>query len=71
MTRDEALRLIEEAANADAGTVKGEETLEAISWDSLASVSFVGLVDERLGRQVDAKVLAKCRTVPDLLALLQ
>ena len=71
MTKDEALRLIEEAANADANTLKGEETLEAIAWDSLASVSFVGLVDERLGRQIDAKELAKCRTVPDLLALLQ
>ncbi len=70
MTKDEAIRLIEEAVAADHGTVQGEETLEKISWDSMASVSFIALVDEHQGRTLDAKVVAKCRTVPDLVAIL-
>ena len=70
MTRDQAIRLIEEAVAADHGSVRGEETLETIAWDSMASVSFIALVDEQLGRTLDAKVVAKCKTVSDLLAIL-
>lgn len=70
MTREEAIRLIEDAVNADHGHVKGEETLEQIEWDSMASVSFIALVDEHLNRELDAKVVARCKTVPDLLAIL-
>lgn len=70
MTRDEAILLIEEAAARDAGTVKGEETLEAIVWDSLATINLIAAVDAHDGRTLDAKVLAKCKTVPDLLAIL-
>jgi acyl carrier protein len=71
MTQDEAIQLIEEAANADRGTISGSETLEDISWDSLASVSLIGLVDDRLGRVLEPATLAKCRTVADLLAVLE
>jgi acyl carrier protein len=70
ITRDDAVHLIEDSVNAERGTVRGTETLEEIAWDSLASVSFIGFVDERLGRELDAKIVAKCKTVPDLLAIL-
>lgn len=70
MTRDEGIRLIEEAVAKDHGTVRGEETLEQIGWDSMASVSLIALVDEK-GRVLDAKSIAKCRTVPELLSLLE
>lgn len=70
MTKDEAIRLIEDALNVDAGTLKGDEVLEEVEWNSLASVSFIALVDEQLGREIDAKVVAACRTVGELVALL-
>jgi acyl carrier protein len=71
MSRDEAIQLIEEAVNADRGSVRGTETLEEISWDSLASVSLIGLVDDRSGRVLEPSKLAKCRTVAELLAVLE
>ncbi len=70
MTRDDAIRLIEDAVAADHGTVHGEETLEKIAWDSMASVSFIALVDEHQGRTLDAKLVAKCKTVADLVTIL-
>jgi acyl carrier protein len=70
MTHDDAIVLIEEAANAERGTVRGNEALEQINWDSMATLSFIALVDDRLGRELDVKVVVKCQTVPDLLAIL-
>jgi acyl carrier protein len=70
MTHDDAILLIEDAANAEHGTVRGNEALEQINWDSMATLSFIALVDDRLGRELDAKIVVKCQTVPDLLAIL-
>ena len=71
MTNDEILRLIEEAAAADADSLNGTELLADIDWNSLASVSFIALADEHLGLELDAKALAKCKTVADLVGLVE
>ena len=70
MTKEEALRLVEEAAVADPGTLVGTESLDQIEWNSLANVSFIALVDERVGREPDAKAVARCKTVAELVDLI-
>jgi acyl carrier protein len=70
MVRDEAIRLVELAVSVDPGTIKGTESLTDVGWDSLASVSFVALVDEHQGRTIAPKTVANCRSVAELVALL-
>lgn len=70
MNTKDAVALIEEALEVDPGTIRGDETLEAIDWTSLAAVTIIGLVDEKLGKTLEPKAIARCTTVADLTALL-
>ena len=70
MEKSQFYRLVEEAASLDAGAVKGGEALAELRWDSLAVVSFIGLVDEQLGVTLEPKRVSACKSVEDLVALL-
>ena len=59
-------RLIEEAKEADEGTVAVGQDLD---WDSIAVVTFMALVDEQLNLSISADSLLKCVTVDDVIAL--
>ncbi|UKJ75892.1 acyl carrier protein [Azospirillum brasilense] len=70
MDRKEFLLALDEMLELDAGTLTGAEELESIdAWDSLAVISFIALVDERLGHVVEGEKLVKAKTVDDLLGL--
>lgn len=59
-------RLIEEAMEADEGSIQTGQPLE---WDSISVVTFMALVDERLDKIVPAKELNKCVTVDEVASL--
>ena len=60
------LRLIEEAKEADEGTVlMGQE----LDWDSIAVVTFMAMADEQLNVTLSADRLNKCERVDDVVAL--
>lgn len=63
---DTILRLIEESMEADENTVSLGQSLE---WDSIAVVTFMALVDERLGKTISADRLNKCETVDEVIEL--
>ncbi|WP_029010441.1 acyl carrier protein [Azospirillum halopraeferens] len=64
------LLALDEMLELPSGTLTGNETLETLEgWDSLAVISFIALVDEKLGLVVEGEKLARARTVADLLAL--
>lgn len=70
MDRKEFLLALDEMLELDPGTLTGAEELESIdAWDSLAVISFIALVDERLGHVVEGEKLVKAKTVDDLLGL--
>lgn len=70
MDRKDFLLALDEMLELDAGTLTGAEELESLdNWDSLAVISFIALVDEKLGLVVEGEKLAKAKTVNDLLAL--
>lgn len=70
MTRSEFLAELDAMLELDAGTLTGAEALDGIdSWDSLAVISFIALVDERFNTVVAGEDLAKAKTIDDLLAL--
>ncbi len=70
MDRKDFLLALDEMLELDAGTLTGSEELDSLdNWDSLAVISFIALVDEKLGLVVEGEKLAKAKTVDDLLAL--
>lgn len=70
MDAKEFLLALDEMLELEAGTLTGGETLESLDdWDSLAVISFIALVDEKLNLVVEGAKLAEARTVADLLAV--
>jgi acyl carrier protein len=63
---DKVLRLIEEAMEADEGSLSKGQNLD---WDSIAVVSFMSLVDEHFGKSISANRLSNCQTVDDVIDL--
>jgi acyl carrier protein len=67
---DEINREIEQIVNAEAGSITGTEALSDICWDSMASVMFIAMVDEKFSKPVAPEALAAAKTVADLHALI-
>jgi acyl carrier protein len=71
MTKQEFLRELEEVLEVDVDSIKGDETLVDLgSWDSLAVMTFIAMVDEKFGVTLAASKLADAKSVVDLIALL-
>jgi acyl carrier protein len=71
MTRDKALRLLEETLDLSPGTLHGAETLKQVpGWDSLSTMAFIAMVDRELNLPLSGSQVARCKTVAELLALL-
>jgi acyl carrier protein len=71
MNRSEMMTYLEELLERPKGSLTGEESLAAISsWDSVAVVGFIALIDEKFGFRVPGKQITDCRTVNELLGLL-
>lgn len=70
MTTKEFLYALEEIIGADRDSLRGNETLKNLeSWDSMATVSFIAMADERFGTLVRPADITTCKTVADLIAL--
>ncbi len=70
MKRDEFYAAIAEILECDPIEVKGDSVLRELpNWDSLAVLSFIAMVDTRLGLTVQGSDLVKCITVDDLARL--
>lgn len=70
MDTKDFLLALDEMLELDSGTLTGTEELGSLeNWDSLAVISFIALVDEKIGLVVEGEKLAKAKTVGDLLAL--
>jgi len=64
------LCMIDKLLSSAPGTVKGPEMLADFeAWDSLAAISFVALLDDKLGITLPAGKMEHCATVADLVAL--
>jgi acyl carrier protein len=61
---------LEEMLEVDAGTLKLTAELTSIEqWDSLAFVSFLAMADSKYGIKVAPSELRQCKTVGDLMKL--
>ena len=70
MTKTEFLALMEDLIEVDPGTLARVESLgELEGWDSLAVISMIAMVDEHFGVELAGERIAQCRTVGDLVGL--
>lgn len=71
MTKKELIEMLEEIVEAEPNTLTGEERLEDLqSWDSLAVVNFIAVVDENFGLTLEPKKIMESETINQLISLL-
>jgi acyl carrier protein len=69
MTRDEFLAGLGELLDSKMPLTGPEELSSFRSWDSLAIIELIAMVDEKSGKTLDPKSIYDCKTVSDLLAV--
>ncbi|MDR3689475.1 MAG: acyl carrier protein [Fimbriimonas sp.] len=69
MTRAEFLDRVAELMEMGQGSLTGDETLEALGWDSLCALSFIVLADEEFQLRVTGSQMRSARSVQDLLEM--
>lgn len=62
---------IERLVELKAGTLKGDERLDSVGWDSLAVVSFIAHMDSKYGISVAPDRIQGAKTIQDLFAAVQ
>ena len=70
MKKSEFFAEIAEILGVSVEDVIEDASLEALGWDSLANVAFLGFVDEKLNLAVSPKSISACIFVRDLVSLL-
>ena len=71
MENSDIYAILDELLELDEGTIKGDETLEDLEWESISIVSFIALVDEEFEIVLSAEKMVECQTVEDLVLLVK
>ena len=70
MNDQEIITALAEILEMEAGELSNDTALETVdTWDSLATISFIALVDEKTGHVLAGDDLQKATTIGDLVAL--
>ncbi|HEY7329092.1 MAG TPA: acyl carrier protein [Gemmataceae bacterium] len=71
MTRQDALRLLEQTLDIQPHSLTGGETLRDLEgWDSMSTLAFIAMVDKELGQPLPGSRVVQCKTVDQLLELM-
>ncbi len=72
MTNIEKMELLEECMDIDEGTLKMEDELNSFEeWDSVTALSVIAMVDEKFHKTLTGDDMKCCKTVADVVALMQ
>lgn len=72
MNTQDIIQALAEILEMDASELAASTSLDTLdTWDSLATISFIALVDEKSGHVLAGDDLQKAKTVGDLIALAQ
>jgi len=72
MTKQDAVRLLEETLEMKPNSLTGPEHLRDLElWDSLSTMSFIAMVDKKFGVRLPGSSVVRCKTVNDLLDLMK
>jgi len=67
---DKLHRDLEEMLELDPASLKGDEALETLNWDSMAVVMFIAMADKNYGVAVNVSDVRSAKNVADLYALI-
>ena len=68
MTNEKKLEMLADIMGVEASDLSEDMALkDIVKWDSLASVSFIVMLDDEFDKQIGAGELKGCKTVGDLL----
>ena len=66
------LALLEETLDTEEGVLKPETVLDDVeSWDSLAMLSLIAMLDEEFNRTISGKELKALKTVGEILTYME
>lgn len=66
------LALIEEALDTEEGALTPETPLDDVeSWDSIAMLSLIAMLDDEFGKTITGKELKALKTVADILTYME
>lgn len=72
MTKQEKMEELVDVFEMDLDEFDEDTVLEDMeTWDSVAILSFIALMDEAFGKQFHATDIKACKTVKDLLDIMQ
>ena len=72
MTRAELFEMLERQVEAEPGSLKGPEELTTLpGWDSLTLMNLSIFAERKLGIRLAVEQLSDCRSVQDLVDILQ
>mgnify|MGYP001196229165 CR=1 FL=1 len=66
MDEKKFLNEIEKILELKQNSLKGNESLASINWDSLSALHFIAFVDKTLSKKLNANDIAKCKNISDL-----
>lgn len=69
--RDEFLVALSELLETDSPLIGSEKLSDLGSWDSVAVIGFIAMVDDKWEITLDANKIYACNTVEDLTALVR
>ncbi len=68
----EKIALIEDLLELEEGSLDVDTELESMDeWDSIAALSMIVLIDEEFNKTVSGKQVKSCKTVKDILDLME
>ena len=71
METSKKIEMLEDMLELDAGSLTPDMNLEDIDeWDSMASLSFIVLMDEEFGKEITGEDIKKLKTVQDVLDIM-
>lgn len=72
MNKQEFIAEIAEVMEMEDEELRGEDALEDLAdWDSMAVMGFIAMVDSNFGTTIKAAKINECKTVNDLVALVE
>ncbi len=72
MSKEEKMELIAEILEMETEELEEDMVLEEIeSWDSVAVLSVISIMDEKFGKLPHASEVIKCKKISDLLAFME
>lgn len=72
MTDKEKLELLEKTLEAPEGSLNEEMYLDMVeNWDSMAVISLIVMLDEKLGKRITVSQVKQFKTLGDILKIME